>query len=270
MEIDQIIKASLEEDIGTGDATTLATIPKDKMASAEFLSKDEGILCGIDVAEKVFQSLGEIEFTKNIEDGQPISKGDIIATVKGPAQILLTGERTALNFMQRLSGIATIANNFQSLSKAKILDTRKTSPLLRPLEKYAVKIGGGTNHRFGLYDMILIKDNHIKVAGSITKAVNQAKSKYPDLKIEVETENIEMVKEALSVKADRIMLDNMGIETMKEAVQLINNQAETEASGNINLENIKSVSETGVDYISIGSSLTNNAKSLDISLNIII
>ncbi|MFC1800953.1 carboxylating nicotinate-nucleotide diphosphorylase [Nanoarchaeota archaeon] len=272
MNTKELIKASLEEDIGSGDVTSNSIIPEDKTATATILSKDNGVLCGIDLAKDIFLELDpEIKFEKFFEDGQKINQGDILAKAVGNAKALLSAERTVLNFLQRLSGIATTASKYAEIVRpygVQILDTRKTSPMLRELEKYAVKVGGGTNHRMGLYDMVLIKDNHIKVNGGIKSAVAKAREKHPDLKIEVETENLEMVKEALEAGADWIMLDNMSLEEMKKAVELIDKKTKVEASGGINPENIEAVAQTGVDFISIGSALTNASKSLDISINI--
>jgi nicotinate-nucleotide pyrophosphorylase (carboxylating) len=276
MDIDKIIKYALEEDIGSGDITSNSIIPKDKKAKAILKSKDVGILCGIDLAKKIFHYYdNSLIFKSYFNDGDIIKNGDIIAEISGSAISILTCERTVLNFIQRLSGVATTANKYQKLIEAygvKILDTRKTSPLIRPLEKYAVKIGGGQNHRFGLFDMVLIKDNHIEVAGSIVNAVLAARKKNPGVKIEVETETIEMVKDAIESKADRIMLDNMDNVTMKKAVSLIKKSSpniEIEASGGINFENIIEKAKTGVNFISIGSALTNASKSLDISLDVV-
>jgi nicotinate-nucleotide pyrophosphorylase (carboxylating) len=272
MEVDEIIRKALEEDIGSGDVTTDPIVPEDLVSIAKIKSKDDGILCGLMIAKKIFQMHDkDIEFQARFKDGDQIKKGDIIATIRGKARTLLTCERTVLNFIQRLSGIATTAHKYQHIVEpygVKILDTRKTSPLLRPLEKYAVKVGGGHNHRIGLYDMVLIKDNHIKIAGSIKKAVFLAKQKHPELDIEVECENLDMVKEAIDSDADRIMLDNMDISTMKKAVELIGDSAEIEASGGINMKTVEEVAKTGINFISIGSALTNASKSLDISMDI--
>ncbi|NWF50114.1 MAG: carboxylating nicotinate-nucleotide diphosphorylase [Ignavibacteriaceae bacterium] len=273
--IEDIIRKALEEDIQTGDLTTRATIPNDVSAEGKFLVKADGIIAGLEIAEKVFRIFDEkIAFNKNLIDGSFVKKGTIAAIVLGRAASLLTAERTALNFLQRMSGIATLTNAFQQRinhTKAKILDTRKTVPGLRELDKLAVKIGGGKNHRFGLFDMFLIKDNHIAVAGSITKAV-QACIEYRNKKnsallIEVETTNLEQVQEALNANADIIMLDNFQVDMMKEAVKLVNGKCKLEASGGITLETVKQIAETGVDYISSGA-LTHSVKALDISLEI--
>ncbi len=270
-----IIKAALDEDIATGDITTQAVIPAGKKAKGYFLVKNEGIIAGLSVAEKVFHTLDKKIFFKVIlADGAPVKPGDIAAEVEGSAGSILTAERTALNFVQRLSGIATLTNQFVQKVKhtnAAILDTRKTVPGLRLLDKEAVKLGGGKNHRIGLFDLFLIKDNHIEVAGSVTRAVElcrqQNLKKKSLFKIEVETKNIEEVKEALNCNVDIIMLDNFNLAMMKDTVELINKKCKVEASGNINLDNIAGVAETGVDYISVGA-LTHSVKALDISLEV--
>ena len=271
----KIIKSALKEDIHDGDITTLATISSKKKAVGELLVKDEGIIAGLEIAKAVFKTLdSKIKFDIKIKDGSKVKKGDVVAEVSGKASSLLTAERTALNFLQRMSGIATSANNYLKKiehTKTKIIDTRKTVPGLRVLDKMAVKIGGSDNHRFGLYDMFLIKDNHIEVAGSITKAVescirfnNKHSKKF---KIEVETKNLEEVKEALKTKTDIIMLDNFDLTEIKKAVQIINGKKKIEASGGVNLDTVKQVAETGVDYISVGA-LTHSVKALDISFEV--
>ncbi len=273
--IDDIIKAALKEDTAKGDITTLAIVPEDTSAYADFLVKEKGIIAGFDVVEKVFHTVDpKLEFRKNFHDGDDVNPGDIVCSVNGKATSILTAERTALNFFQRMSGIATIAKIFQQKiehTNAKIADTRKTVPGLRILDKLAVKLSGCMNHRMGLYDMFLIKDNHIEVAGSITRAVDACK-KYREKnklhnKIEVETKNITEVEEALGCIVDMIMLDNFQISEMKEAVEAINGRCKIEASGNVNLDTVQSIAETGVDYISVGA-LTHSVKALDISLNI--
>jgi len=268
--IDEIIINALKEDIGAGDITTNATIPEDKTAFGRFIAKEDGIICGLDVCERVFKILdATIEFKANKKDGEAVKTGDIIATVSGNARNLLTGERTAINLLQRMSGIATQTAKAVAQVKgtnAKIADTRKTTPSLRVLEKYAVKTGGGTNHRFNLADGILIKDNHITAAGGIINAVEKARTNAPHtLKIEVECETMKDVEDAIKVKADIIMLDNMSNEDMKKAVGFINGRAVTEASGNMGDKDLKAVAEIGVDIISIGA-LTHSVRSLDISL----
>ncbi len=270
LDIDKIIYLALNEDIFTGDITSESTIPDDVMAKASFLSKDNGIVAGLDVVKEVFRAVDhEIKFNKIVNDGTEISKGQIIAIAEGRARSLLSAERTALNFLQRLSGIATNTSRYvKAVSgyKAVVVDTRKTTPGWRVLEKYAVRVGGGHNHRFGLYDAVLIKDNHIAVVGSITKAVSMARERIPHtMKIEVETENLDQVAEALSSGADIIMLDNMSLDMMSKAVKLINGRALVEASGGIKLENVLDVAKTGVDMISIGA-LTHSAMPLDISM----
>jgi nicotinate-nucleotide pyrophosphorylase (carboxylating) len=270
--IHDLIDMALQEDIGTGDITSESTIPEDVMAKAVILSKDKGIIAGLDVAGEVFHKIdSDVSFKKLVSDGDEITKGQELAIVEGKARSLLTAERTVLNFLQRLSGVATITSKYvKAISdyKAQIIDTRKTTPGWRALEKYAVRIGGGRNHRFGLYDAVLIKDNHIEVAGSIIKAVLSARDRIPHtMKIEVETESLDQIREAIKAKADIIMLDNMSLDMMSEAVRLINGRAIIEASGGIKLENISEVAATGVDLISIGA-LTHSAMSLDISMDI--
>ena len=268
--IDAILKNALEEDMGTGDITTLTTIPADAVACGKYIAKESGIICGIGIAKRVFDLLGEnFEFVSYKNDGDFVEKGEIIAEVKGNAVVVLTGERTGLNLMQRLSGIATATDKaVRSVegTNAKICDTRKTTPGLRVLEKYAVRCGGGTNHRFNLADGILIKDNHILASGSITNAVRSARMNAPHtLKIEVEVETFEQLNEALAAGADIIMLDNMDNDTMREAVKLTAGRAITEASGNMGDRDLRAVAETGVDIISIGA-LTHTVRALDISL----
>ncbi len=273
--IRESIKRALQEDIKTGDITSLAIVPGDKKASAEFLVKQEGVLAGFEVAETCFREYDPgISFVKYYNDGDKVLHGTIAAVVEGRAQSILTVERTALNFLQRMSGIATMTRQFSDMikhTKARLIDTRKTVPGLRELDKLAVKLGGAENHRIGLYDMFLIKDNHIEVAGSITKAVESCKawrsSNNPDLKIEVETKNIDEVNEALACGVDVIMLDNFSIELSKAAVSLINGRSKVEASGMVNIDTIKAIAETGVDYISVGA-LTHSVKALDISLDV--
>ncbi|MDZ7626201.1 MAG: carboxylating nicotinate-nucleotide diphosphorylase [Ignavibacteriaceae bacterium] len=271
----EIINRALNEDIQTGDITTQAVIPDSVLGKGKFLVKADGIIAGLNVARNVFEMIDdEIGFKVLIPDGGKVKVGDIVAEVEGKASSILTAERTALNFLQRMSGIATLTNNFVEKikhTKAKILDTRKTVPGLRLLDKEAVRLGGGKNHRIGLFDMFLIKDNHIEIAGSITNAVNACRNfqqkKNSNLKIEVETKNLDEVKEALTCDVDIIMLDNFNTALMRKAVELINGKCLVEASGNINLENVKEVAETGVDFISVGA-LTHSVKALDISLEV--
>jgi nicotinate-nucleotide pyrophosphorylase (carboxylating) len=274
MTIDEIIVAALKEDIGDGDHTSLSTIPTTAKGKARLLIKEAGIICGIDVAIKVLNKVDpSLIIHRILSDGDLVKPGDVAFTVEGSSISILTAERLLLNFMQRMSGIATTTNRYiQQLSgtKARLLDTRKTTPLLREIEKYAVKTGGGDNHRFGLFDMILIKDNHIDFAGGIANAVNAVdaylRSKDLNLQIEVEARTIDDVSEILRFKhVHRIMLDNFTPEKMKEAVTLINGRVETEASGGITLDNLRVYAETGVDYISVGA-LTHHIKSLDMSL----
>ena len=277
MTIDEIIDAALKEDIGDGDHTSLSTIPASAKGKAHLLIKEAGIICGIDVAFRVLNKVDPtLVISRILQDGDRVKPGDVAFTVEGSSISILTAERLLLNFMQRLSGIATTTNFYVDRlkgTKTKLLDTRKTTPVLRELEKYAVKVGGGENHRFGLFDMILVKDNHIDFAGGIAKAVNAVetylRSKDLNLKIEVEARSIEDVKELLAYKSvHRIMLDNFTTEKMKEAVALIGGQKETEASGGITIENLREYAETGVDYISVGA-LTHHIKSLDMSLKAI-
>ncbi|MFN6945670.1 MAG: carboxylating nicotinate-nucleotide diphosphorylase [Cytophagaceae bacterium] len=272
--INAFIDAALSEDIGEGDFSTQASIPEQAMGEAELIIKGTGLLAGVEMAGKIFERIDpgiRINFFK--KDGDRVSYGDRGFYAEGPVHAILKGERLVLNCMQRMSGIATYADfltNKMEGTKAKLLDTRKTTPNFRIMEKWAVAIGGGTNHRFGLYDMVMLKDNHIDYAGGITKAVASTKQYLKDknlnLKIEVETRNLEEVREAASQEGIfRILLDNMNVETLKEAVQIVHGKFQTEASGGITEENIQSVARTGVDYISVGA-LTHSYKSLDISL----
>ncbi|MEI6276753.1 MAG: carboxylating nicotinate-nucleotide diphosphorylase [Prolixibacteraceae bacterium] len=270
--IGSLIENAFKEDIGTGDVTTDALIPDSMVSTATMVAKADGTIAGMDVAEAVFRYLTpQLLWIPHVKDGDQIKKGDLLVEMNGSYRALLSGERLALNFLQRMSGIATATALYTAQVAeygTKILDTRKTVPGLRLLDKYAVKAGGGENHRIGLYDMVLIKDNHIKVAGGIRNAVEQIRSRVPaGMKIEVETTNIEEVLEALEMKADIIMLDNMSNETMKICVGIINHRAKVEASGNMNLERVREVAATGVDYISIGA-LTHSVTALDISMNI--
>lgn len=270
--IKPVIEYALKEDIGSGDITTDSIIHGELIAHATMTAKASGIIAGLPVAEFVFRSLNpDIVWNPFVKDGDKIRKGDTIVEIKGSYRALLTGERVALNFLQRMSGIATMTSNYVEAVKefkTEILDTRKTVPGLRILDKYSVKTGGGTNHRIGLYDMVLIKDNHIKVAGGITNAVDQVRKNSPELiKIEVETTTLEEVREALGKKVDMIMLDNMSTDIMKEAVKIINGRTKVEASGNMTIDRLKEVAATGVDYISIGA-LTHSVTAMDISMNI--
>ncbi len=272
--INKFINNALVEDIGDGDHSTLAAVPENAQKKAQLIIKDDGLLAGISLAQKIFKVVDpdlSIEIKK--EDGEKVNYGEIGFIVSGKAQSILTAERLVLNCMQRMSGIATLTAKLTALinhTKAQLLDTRKTTPNCRLIEKWAVKLGGGTNHRFGLFDMIMLKDNHIDFSGSITKAVQSTqlylKENNKQLKIEVEVRNLAEVKEALEVGGvDVIMLDNMSNAEMREAVQVIGNKCKTEASGGITEETIKAIAETGVDFISVGA-LTHSVKSMDISL----
>lgn len=269
----QFIKNALEEDIQDGDHSTLSTIPKDLQQSAKLLVKENCILAGVELAEIIFKTFDkDLKVEKYIKDGEIAKVGDIAFIVTGSARSILSTERLVLNCMQRMSGIATLTHDWDSRligSKTKLLDTRKTTPNFRVCEKWAVAIGGGTNHRYGLYDMIMLKDNHIDYNGSITNAVKMAKDyvkkSKKKLKIEVETRNLEEVQEAIDAKVDRIMLDNMDIDTMTKAVKLINGSCESEASGGIIRNQLKDIAATGVTYISVGA-LTHSAENIDLSL----
>lgn len=261
------------EDIGDGDITTNNLIPPEANKTAILVAKETGVVAGLPVAEMVFKKFDKnIQWNEKISDGNLVNPGDVLVEFTGNYRALLTGERKALNFLQRLSGIATYAHLCMKEvegTKVEILDTRKTLPGYRHLDKYAVRMGGASNHRFGLYDMVMIKDNHIQVAGGIKPAVEAIRSKIPkSIKIEVETTNLEMVQEALDADVDIIMLDNMSSKLMAEAVKLINKRAKIEASGNMTQKRIRKVAGTGVDYISIGA-LTHSVKALDISQRII-
>ena len=269
MTLKQFIQTALEEDIGHGDVTTDNLIFSKQILSAKLIAKEPGILAGIEIAKQVFQEVdSSILFEHFFQDGTKLEKGTEIALISGNPPSLLKGERVALNFLQRLCGIATQTKDYCEMIKhtnCKLLDTRKTTPLFRRLEKYAVKIGGGYNHRFGLYDMVMIKENHIRAAGSITKAVNQIRTHIQTYKIEVEVTNLPELDEAYQCQVERIMLDNMSIDEMKKAVKKYGEKVELEASGNVNLKTIKAIAETGVHFISCGA-LTHSYRSLDISL----
>ncbi|MFL2564601.1 MAG: carboxylating nicotinate-nucleotide diphosphorylase [Parvicellaceae bacterium] len=277
MEIKDFVRLSIEEDVKLGDHSTLSCIPKNKLGSAKLLVKENGIISGIEVAKEIFKTYdNSIEFIANLKDGEKVKIGDIAFTVNGSSRTLLTIERLVLNVMQRMSAISTLTDKFVQELKGfntKVLDTRKTTPLNRFLEKQAVKIGGGHNHRFGLYDMIMLKDNHIDFAGGIKEAIIKANN-YIDtenlnLKIEIETRNLQELKEVLKYGGvDRIMLDNFSFEDLKLAVELINGKFETEASGGIDLKTIKTYALCGVDYISVGA-LTHSVKNMDLSLKAI-
>jgi nicotinate-nucleotide pyrophosphorylase (carboxylating) len=264
----KIIKEALREDVGTGDITTHSTVAGSAVASGIILAKEAGVVAGLLVAREVFRQIDRrIKFVPKVKDGAKVRKGKIIAALSGPARGILTGERVALNFLQRLSGIATLTNEFaRRASRVKILDTRKTTPGLRALEKYAVKMGGGTNHRLGLYDAVLIKDNHIKLAGGVEKAVKAFKVKR---EIEIEAKTLNQVKKAIKAGAKKILLDNMNIKTLRQAVKLCKKaRVWTEASGGVSLKTVGKIAKTGVNAISVGA-LTHSAKALDISLDIV-
>lgn len=266
----RLIHLALEEDLGTGDITTRCVVTDDTEVSGHFIAKESGVICGLEIVRKVFHLLDErVVCNLRVKDGDEVSAGTLLAEVSGPAHAILGGERVALNFLQRLSGIATKTAQMVSLiqsTKLRIIDTRKTTPGMRVLEKYAVRTGGGFNHRMNLSDGILIKDNHIKAAGGIIPAVKAARHKAPQtLKVEVEAETLEQVQQAIDAGADIIMLDNMDVETMTKAVEVIDGRALTEASGNMDQKDLLQVARAGVDMVSIGA-LTHSVKALDISL----
>lgn len=270
--IDKIVEQVLLEDIGTGDITSDSIVPYDLKAKGIIKTSEEGVVAGLDIAHLIFKKLDpEIIFQEKIKDGVKVARGKVLAEISGSARTILKGERVALNFLQRMSGIATITSKFCQEVKdfpVRIVDTRKTTPGLRVLEKYAVLMGGGYNHRFGLYDAVLIKDNHIAVAGGIKSAVNSVRKQISHtVKIEVEVENLSQLQEALEMKVDIVMLDNMELETMKEAVKIVKGKALIEASGGITLKKVREIAQTGVDLISVGA-LTHSVKSLDISMEI--
>lgn len=270
LNVDPFILSALKEDITSEDVTTNAVMPKACPGEVDLICKEDGIICGLDVFARVFELLDEkTEITFFVKDGDEVKAGELMAKVCGDIRILLSGERTALNYLQRMSGIATYTKSIAKLlegTKIRLLDTRKTSPNNRIFEKYAVRVGGGHNHRYNLTDGVLLKDNHIGAAGGVKQAIQMAKEYAPFVrKIEVEVENLEMVKEAVDAGADIIMLDNMTPEIMKEAIELIDHKAEIEISGNVTRENIERIKGLGVDYISSGA-LTHSAPILDLSL----
>ena len=270
MQADKLIRMALQEDITSEDVSTNAVMRSAVKGTVDLIAKEDGIIAGLDVYARVFQILDEkTEISFNFKDGEAVKKGDLLGTVTGDIRVLLSGERVALNYLQRMSGIDTYTKQVSKLlegSKVTLLDTRKTTPNCRVFEKYAVRIGGGCNHRYNLSDGVLLKDNHIGAAGSVAKAVAMAKEYAPFVrKIEIEVETMEQVKEAVEAGADIIMLDNMTPEMMKEAVELIAGRAQTECSGNITKENIAKILETGVDFVSSGA-LTHSAPILDISM----
>lgn len=270
MQADQLIRMALQEDITSEDVSTNAVMPTEVKGTVDLIAKEDGIIAGLDVYARVFQMLDEkTEIDFKCKDGDEVKKGELMATLTGDIRVLLSGERVALNYLQRMSGIATYTRQVAKLlegSKVTLLDTRKTTPNCRVFEKYAVRVGGGCNHRYNLSDGVLLKDNHIGAAGSITKAITMAKEYAPFVrKIEIEVETLEQVKEAVEAGADIIMFDNMTPEVMKQAVELIDGRAQTECSGNITKENIARIREIGVDFVSSGA-LTHSAPILDISM----
>ena len=269
MQADQLIRMALQEDITSEDVSTNAVMPTATKGTVELIAKEDGVIAGLDIYARVFKILDEkTEIDFHCKDGDEVKKGELMATVTGDIRVLLSGERVALNYLQRMSGIATYTRQVAKLlegSKVTLLDTRKTTPNCRVFEKYAVRVGGGCNHRYNLSDGVLLKDNHIGAAGSVTKAIQMAKAYAPFVrKIEIEVETLEQVKEAVEAGADIIMLDNMTPEVMKQAVELIDGRAQTECSGNITKENIQKIREIGVDFVSSGA-LTHSAPILDIS-----
>lgn len=272
LEISHCIKRALEEDIGTGDVTTDTIVPVDASLRGRIVAKQSGVIAGLEIANQVMLALDKrITCDTNIADGSRVDRGTVLAGIEGSARALLTGERTALNFLGRMSGIATLTRQFVdavSGTSAVILDTRKTAPGLRFTDKLAVRLGGGQNHRTGLFDMVLIKDNHIDFAGSITAAVERVRASETKLEIEVETRSLDNVREALALGVERILLDNMSIEMMREAVAICDGRAKLEASGNVTLSNVLEVAGTGVDYISVGA-LTHSPKVFDVSLEFV-
>ncbi len=267
-----IVQGALDEDMGDGDVTTLCTIPEDATLEGRFIAKAAGIIAGREVARLTFAVIDErVQLKFSIHDGDPVTSGQAFGTASGPTRALLIGERTALNFLQRMSGIATLTHQFAEAVKpyqAVILDTRKTAPGLRLLDKWAVKLGGGENHRTGLFDIVLIKNNHITAIGSITAAIKRVREcDERQRPIEVEVRTLEELREALDLQPDRILLDNMNLDQMREAVQIANGRVPLEASGNVTLETINAIAATGVDFISSGA-LTHSVKALDISLTL--
>jgi nicotinate-nucleotide pyrophosphorylase (carboxylating) len=268
-EISHCITRALEEDIGSGDVTTNTIVPTDASLRGRIVARQDGVVAGLEVAKEVMLALNQsITFHAQAEDGSSVTRGTVLADVEGAARALLTGERIALNFLGRMSGIATLTRKFVdavSGTKAVILDTRKTAPGLRTTDKLAVRLGGGQNHRAGLFDMVLIKDNHIDFAGSITAAVERVRASGTRLEIEVETRSLDNVREALALGVERILLDNMSLETMRAAVAICDGRAKLEASGNVTLDTVLEVAGTGVDYISVGA-LTHSPAVFDVSL----
>ena len=268
-EIIASLRCAIDEDVGAGDATTNSIVPVDATLNAQIIAKQDGVVAGLDIAHAVFLLLdNRVNFAANVTEGSAVSKGSVLASVAGSARALLTAERTALNFLGRMSGIATLTRQFVdavSGTRAKILDTRKTAPGLRLIDKLAVRRGGGQNHRTGLFDLILIKDNHIDFAGSVAEAVRRAREAETQLEIEVEARTLADVEELLDLGVERILLDNMPLEVMREAVALNGGRASLEASGNVTLETVRAIAETGVDFISVGA-LTHSPEVFDVSL----
>ena len=268
-EIEAVIRHALAEDVGSGDATTNSIVSASARIEAFIKAKQHGVIAGLEVAAAVFHALDEdVDFRADVPDGSLVESGTVVARTYGSARSILTGERTALNFLGRMSGIATLTRQFVDSiegTSATILDTRKTAPGLRAVDKLAVRAGGGENHRFGLYDMILIKDNHIDLAGSLQRAVELARSARAELEIEVEARTLDHLKDAIALGVNRILLDNMSVEMMAEAVRLSGGRARLEASGNVTLATVRQIAETGVDYISVGE-LTHSARVFDFSL----
>jgi nicotinate-nucleotide pyrophosphorylase (carboxylating) len=268
--LERVAFAALAEDLGDGDVTTEATVDADATGSADLVVREPGVVCGLAVAEAVFRAVdSELRFERLVEEGASVAAGTAVARVAGPERAILTGERTALNFLARLSGIATLTRRYVDAVEgtgAAILDTRKTTPGLRALEKHAVATGGGRNHRFGLDDGVLVKDNHLRAAGSVASAVERLRAATP-LPIEVECDTLEQVSEALAAGAEAVLLDNMSPDQLRAAVALARGRARLEASGGVTLENVRAVAETGVDEISVGA-LTHSARSLDVSLEL--
>lgn len=268
--VDEYILNTLREDITSEDVSTNAVMPEDRQGRADLICKQDGIICGLDIFKRTFELLdSSSRFEAYFKDGDRVHKGDLLGVIYGDIKAILSGERTGLNYLQRMSGIATITKEYaKELEgyKTTLLDTRKTTPNMRPFEKYAVTVGGGTNHRYNLSDGVLLKDNHIGAAGSITKAIEMARAYAPFVrKIEIETETLEQVQEALDAGADIIMLDNMDNDTMRKAVEMINGKAQTECSGNVTKARLKEIAEIGVDFVSCGA-LTHSAPIMDVSL----
>ena len=274
-EIQSIVRVALAEDVGSGDVTTLSTVPESATASARMVAREALVVCGLALAEKTFAEVSpSLRVERIVIDGSRVEKGSALLRVAGPTRALLTGERVALNFVQRLSGIATLTAQFVEAVKgtrAKILDTRKTTPGLRLLEKYAVACGGGRNHRIGLFDLVLIKDNHLvalrdELPNAIAAAVRRAREKFPQLRVEVEADTLEQVQQAVNAGADIILLDNMSLDDMRAAVISVKSRAKLEASGGVNLQTVRGIAETGVDFISVGA-LTHSARAVDVGLD---